>query len=84
MKNLLLAAAFLLCRDNAGAQSGVHGVVTYYFNDNYGYKPDVGSDVWLVDTLQAHGFDKWAIERYMQASPSDKGFNQIDKMHSLS
>ncbi len=25
------------------------GVVTYYFNDNYGFKPDVGSNIYIID-----------------------------------
>ena len=30
----------------------VHGVVTYFFNDNYGAKPDVGAKVWLLKGTQ--------------------------------
>lgn len=35
------------------ANGSIKGTVTYYFNDNYGAKPDVGADVWLLKGVVA-------------------------------
>ena len=50
MKKLGLVV-FVLCTLGMYAQSEISGTVTYYFNENYGFKPDVGAKVFLVDSI---------------------------------
>jgi len=38
--------------DSVQQKGTIHGVVTYYFNRNYGDKPDVGASIWLVPHQQ--------------------------------
>ena len=42
MKKLGLVV-FVLCTLGMYAQSEISGTVTYYFKENYGFKPDVGA-----------------------------------------
>jgi hypothetical protein len=35
----------------------IYGVITYFFNKNYGDKPDVGAKVFIVDSSKVSGFD---------------------------
>lgn len=61
------------------AQSGIHGIVTYFFDDNYGYKADLGGDVWVIDAAEIPSFDKWTVATYVQAHPGDKSFDEVDQ-----
>ncbi len=41
----------------AGGENGkLTGVITYFFNDNYGDKPDVGAIVYILDSISAVNF----------------------------
>jgi len=51
MKKLGLILGLALVSLVMNAQSEISGTVTYYFNENYGFKPDVGAKVFLVDSI---------------------------------
>jgi len=42
--------------------SKVDGIVTYFFNYNFGDKPDVGSEVYIVDSSECNNFNKSTID----------------------
>jgi hypothetical protein len=43
------------------------GVVTYYFNDNYGDKPDVGASIYIMNNKDLGATKIDAIQKYMEA-----------------
>lgn len=48
--NKLIVLVILLISTNSFSQTGtLKGVVTYYFNENYGDKPDIGSKVYIIN-----------------------------------
>jgi hypothetical protein len=47
--------------------ASVTGVITYYFNDYQGNKPDLGAKVYLIDTSKASFFDLGSIDTFIQA-----------------
>jgi len=47
MKKTLLFIALMLFSLSCKAQK-IEGVVSYYFNSNYGYKPDIGAEVYII------------------------------------
>ena len=51
MKKLGLILGLALVSLVMNAQSEISGTVTYYFNKNDGFKPDVGAKVFLVDSI---------------------------------
>src|ERR1043165_166876 len=66
MKRLLFA--ILLISGAANAQSGVRGVITYYFNQYQGDKPDIGSTVTLVNVADLPGFHISTYDTFYQAN----------------
>jgi hypothetical protein len=44
--------------------STISGVVTYYFNQNYGDKPDVGAEIYIVDSLKCPEFNKAIVDSF--------------------
>jgi len=40
----------------------ISGVVTYYFNDNFGNKPDIGATVYLIDSATHPEFKYWEYD----------------------
>jgi len=46
----------------------IAGVVTYYFNDNYGDKPDVGSKVLIIDALKVPDFKYSTVDSFLYAN----------------
>jgi hypothetical protein len=40
----------------------IFGVVTYFFNDNYGYKPDVGAGIYVIDSIKSPYFKPKTID----------------------
>ena len=57
MKKLGLVLGLALVSLVMNAQSEISGTVTYYFNDNYGDKPDVGAKVFLVDSISFNNIE---------------------------
>lgn len=46
------------------SQATVSGVVTYYFNEYQGNKPDIGASVTLIDSAKVKNFDYKLYENY--------------------
>jgi hypothetical protein len=50
----------------SSCKSNVKGVVTYFFNDNFGQKPDVGAEIYFLEENENILFDftvKWASSK---------------------
>lgn len=45
----------------------IAGVVTYYFNDNYGDKPDVGAKVLIINSLKVPDFHFATVDNFLKA-----------------
>lgn len=50
------------------AEGKIAGVVTYYFNENYGDKPDVGAKVLVIDALKVPDFKYSTVDSFMYAN----------------
>jgi hypothetical protein len=46
----------------------VFGVVTYFFNYNFGDKPDIGAKVYIVDSAKIPNFNKEVVDSFLHAS----------------
>jgi hypothetical protein len=46
------------------SEGKINGVITYYFNQNYGDKPDVGAEVYIVDSSETEGFNIGTIDSF--------------------
>lgn len=82
MKITVLLAA-LLITSTAFAQKGkIHGVVTYFFNDFQGDKPDLGAHVFAVDSVKCPSYSKEIAFQYdlaMISGPkTDTAFKGLD------
>lgn len=53
---------------STNGETKIFGVVTYYFNKNYGYKPDVGVEVYIVDSAKVPTFSMANIDTFYYAS----------------
>lgn len=49
-------------------QGGISGVITYYFNKNYGDKPDVGAKIYIADSLKVTDFNIEVVDSFHYAS----------------
>ena len=45
-------------------QATVSGVLTYFFNSNYGDKPDIGSSIYIMDSTKLNGLDVGKIFKF--------------------
>ncbi|WP_460622870.1 hypothetical protein [Hymenobacter tenuis] len=78
MKYLILFCALLVSYASqaqtkpAPPRYELKGIVTYYFNDNYGYKSDVGAKAYILKeaTVKAGKIEVSKLEQYL-ASPPD-------------
>jgi hypothetical protein len=50
------------------SEAKIFGVVTYFFNDNYGYKPDVGAEVYVADSAKNSSFDFATVDTFYLGS----------------
>lgn len=66
MKKLILILA-LLSISLGHSQAKIKGVVTYFFNDYQGNKPDLGATIVVVDTSQVKKFDYQLWNKYKNA-----------------
>lgn len=75
MKTKLLLSLFLTLALPmlAYSQATVGGVVTYYFNQYQGDKPDLGAKVLLVDSAKIEAFDAKVVEDFLFA----KSYRQL-------
>lgn len=45
----------------------IKGVVTYYFNKNYGFKPDIGANVYIINSKDLGYIDTLSIINFIRA-----------------
>ena len=64
MKKIIFT--FLLCAFSllSYSQTTVSGVITYYFNQYQGNKPDLGASVTLIDSATVKNFDYKLYEKF--------------------
>ncbi|MEA9413724.1 hypothetical protein [Flavobacterium sp. PL02] len=64
MKKLLFTILLLNISLFSFSQTSISGVVTYYFNQYQGNKPDVGASVIIIDSTKTKSFDYKLYENY--------------------
>lgn len=75
---------FSLVVSKAHSQTGkITGTVSYYFNDNYGFKTDVGADIYFLSSNDLDNSDiitlyDWHLERILP-SMSKTDIDELDK-----
>lgn len=67
MKKLLLLFLLIGTSICTTAQSSIGGVVTYYFNQYQGDKPDLGATVLVIDSAKIKNFDFKVYEKFRSA-----------------
>ncbi|UAY51286.1 hypothetical protein [Ferruginibacter albus] len=66
MKKLLVIIVFFIPSLGFGQTANLSGVVTYFFNDNFGNKPDIGADVYIIDSSLATFIDIKSYDSLMK------------------
>lgn len=64
MKNSILILLFLISSITGFSQTKISGVITYYFNEYQGNKPDIGASVILIDSSKATNFNYKIYENF--------------------
>lgn len=57
----------------------ISGVVTYYFNENYGDKPDVGTEVLIIDVAHVPNLHSATIDSFLYVKTYKSLYNLYDK-----
>lgn len=87
MKYLLTVLIASVLSHNAHSQKGkIQGVITYFFNDYQGNKPDLGAEVYIVDSAKCPKYDSEVSFQFELASIKDnKGddFKKLDIKNAL-
>ncbi len=79
-KFIILSLAIGLTITSCSRQSKVKGVVTYFFNENFGQKPDVGAEIYFLEKGDLDLFDFTVEWTYSKISPHHKeNYNKILK-----
>jgi len=63
----ILFTTFMLFGYFSFAQTSIGGVITYYFNEYQGNKPDLGAKVYLVDSLKVKDFNVELFNKFTLA-----------------
>ena len=78
-----LMAEITNLRQEANSKKGVlSGVVTYFFNKNFGYKPDIGSEVLIVPKSAYIDFDFSVIEKFQNVR-SLYALEEVEKENAI-
>jgi len=64
MKKNIFTLLFVSLTFTGYSQTKISGVITYYFNEYKGYKPDVGASVILIDSLTIRDFNYKLYEKF--------------------
>lgn len=82
MKLIILCLS--ICYANVcNAQVGkVHGVITYFFNDYQGDKPDLGAQVYAIDSAKCPAYNSDVSFRYYLASIKKTVDDSLDKQNA--
>lgn len=82
MKIILLLAFASLSVTCFAQKAKIHGVITYFFNDFQGDKPDLGAHVYAVDSTKCPNYSKEISFQYDLATiggpKSDTAFKSLD------
>lgn len=70
MKLFAIAALLLsaTCMAQNKPSATIRGVVTYFFNKYQGDKPDIGAEVFALDSLVAKNFDESVVDSFSSAN----------------
>lgn len=70
MKKLLLAMFLIpgICKAQTKGTSTIRGVVTFFFNKYQGDKPDIGAEVFALDSSAANKFNPSTVDSFHYAS----------------
>lgn len=63
MKNILIAIALIISTSMFSQEAELRGVVTYFFNDNFGHKPDVGSTI-LIHKISESNANNALLDKF--------------------
>jgi len=81
-------------RSSSKMDATIKGVVTYYFNKNYGYKPDVGAKIFILNKADLGEADTLLIKNFLSATLirkilslnnlviDESSFNQLSKLNA--
>jgi hypothetical protein len=53
---------------NTIKQERIYGVVTYFFNENFGNKPDVGAEIYVIDSENIPNFNYATVDSFYNVS----------------
>lgn len=73
---------FLFPSNSFSQTSNITGVITYFFNDNLGNKPDIGATVYVFDLTAVKQFNYITIDSFIKAKSYHSIYNL--KLHVLS
>lgn len=83
----LMVTSLLINTNNTYAQKGkIKGVITYFFNDYQGSKPDLGAEVYVVDSSKCSKYDSEISFQFELASIKDDKsdeFKALDTKNAL-
>jgi hypothetical protein len=72
--NLIIGFTITSCK----RQSKITGVVTYFFNENFGQKPDVGAEIYFLEKGEQDLFDFTTPWTFSKISPHHReNYNKI-------
>tara|TARA_B110000037_G_scaffold150066_1_gene169288 strand:- start:1118 stop:1546 length:429 start_codon:yes stop_codon:yes gene_type:complete len=85
MKKIIFTLLFASLTITGYSQTKISGVITYYFNEYKGYKPDIGASVILIDSSKVTGFNYKLYEKfYYGKSYQDLYFGAIELYENFS
>jgi len=67
MKKLFTIVFFIISVCAFSQTTSISGVVTYFFNDYQGNKPDLGAKVYIIDSLTNPAFDFSVVDTFIKA-----------------
>lgn len=67
MKKLITLILLLVCLGSYSQETGITGVVTYFFNDYQGDKPDIGAKIYVLDSIKHTDFNYKLISDFLTA-----------------
>ena len=85
MKTPIFLASLLLSVSSSGQTATVSGVVTYQFNSNSGNRPDIGAEVYLIDSARLSGkIDILALDTFQKVKlfeETQRGFEKLARQY---
>lgn len=83
MKNKFLLFILILSPLLVSSQtSTISGVITYFFNDNYGNRPDIGAKVFIIDSATNNSFKYMTVDSFIYAKTYKGIYNSYLSIYS--